>query len=198
MPAQALRDETSSGRKDDAAEDVRRFTSNPVSRPGDVWQIGALASSVAMPRIRPSSERVDGGVLQAIVLHLATTATSGTTRTPSLIGDAPMRVFANLLMGRECPGSGQSPDSSTREQSFLPGRLARLDRTQAGGASPGMSGTRAGPRRLERALAPASSSSSTSTGRTRRRAGRTKFVPCIYARRTHLRGDGTRCRWHAQ
>jgi len=38
---QALQDETSDGSEDDAADDVPDVPANPVSRPGDVWQIGA-------------------------------------------------------------------------------------------------------------------------------------------------------------
>jgi ParB-like chromosome segregation protein Spo0J len=38
---QAFEEESSSDSKDDAADDVPEAPSNPVSRPGDVWQIGA-------------------------------------------------------------------------------------------------------------------------------------------------------------
>ena len=38
---QALQDESSDETEDDAADDVPEVPSNPVSRPGDVWQIGA-------------------------------------------------------------------------------------------------------------------------------------------------------------
>ena len=38
---QALQDESSADTEDDAADDVPEVPSNPVSRPGDVWQIGA-------------------------------------------------------------------------------------------------------------------------------------------------------------
>ena len=38
---QALQDESSDEAKDDAADDVPEVPANPVSRPGDVWQIGA-------------------------------------------------------------------------------------------------------------------------------------------------------------
>ena len=37
---QALQDETSDGSEEDAADDVPDVPANPVSRPGDVWQIG--------------------------------------------------------------------------------------------------------------------------------------------------------------
>jgi DNA modification methylase len=38
---QALQDEASDGSEEDAADDVPDVPANPVSRPGDVWQIGA-------------------------------------------------------------------------------------------------------------------------------------------------------------
>ena len=38
---QALQDETQGESEDDAADDVPKVPSNPVSRPGDAWQIGA-------------------------------------------------------------------------------------------------------------------------------------------------------------
>ena len=38
---QALQDETQGESEDDAADDVPEVPSNPVSRPGDIWQIGA-------------------------------------------------------------------------------------------------------------------------------------------------------------
>jgi len=193
---QALQDESADESEDDAADDVPEVPANPVSRPGDVWQIGAhrlICGDATDPAV---VRTLMAGELAALCF---TSPPYGNQRdyTNTIIDwDALMRgVFANLpvaLNGQVLVNLGLIH----REQEVIPywdGWLAWM-RTQGWrrfawyvwDQGPGLPGDWNG------RLAPSFEFVFHFNRKDSEARRPNKFVPCIYAGRdTHLRGDGT-------
>jgi DNA modification methylase len=193
---QALQDENADASGDDTTDDVPEAPSNPVSRPGDIWQLGPHRLICADSADVSAIERLMAGERAALCF---TSPPYGNQRdyTNTIIDwDALMRgVFAQLPMA----ANGQvlvNLGLIHREQEVVPYWDGWLDWMRSQGwrrfawyvwdQGPGLPGDWNG------RLAPAFEFVFHFNRKDSEARRPNKIVPCIYAGRdTHLRGDGT-------